>query len=203
MAATVGAVVAYLFGYSTLIEVPAFATGVLGVWLATRGYTANFPVGIVNVLLYAYLFGHDRLFGDMTLQFIFFGFLVHGWWSWSRSTAAQVIAIRGLGSHESLIYAVGGLIATGLMIPLLIWLKGAAPFWDTVTTVLSFAAQLMLNRKVIQNWLLWIVANIIYVPLYFSRGFYATSVLYLIFLGLAVMGWFDWKKQMQGAQAEL
>ncbi len=139
----------------------------------------------------------------MTLQFIFFGFLVHGWWSWSRSAAAVVIKVRSLTVREGQLYLIGGIIASGLMVPLLIWLKGAAPFWDTVTTVLSFAAQLMLNRKVIQNWMLWIVANVIYVPLYFSRGFYATSVLYLIFLALAIAGWFDWKKQMSNAQPEL
>jgi nicotinamide mononucleotide transporter len=83
---------------------------------------------------------------------------------------------------------------------LLIFVNGAAPFWDSITTTLCLAAQYLLCRKRIENWWLWITADVIYVPLYFSRHLPLTAVLYAGFIGLCVIGLFRWRRELHATR---
>lgn len=82
---------------------------------------------------------------------------------------------------------------------LMVAVNGAAPLWDSLTTVISLAAQFLLCRKRVENWLLWIVADLIYVPLYVSKNLPLTALLYAGFIVLCVIGWRKWRKEMARA----
>ena len=88
-------------------------------------------------------------------------------------------------------------VGTWALREILLAVNGAAPFWDAATTVLSLAAQYLLGRKRVENWLLWIAADLIYIPLYLSRALPLTAVLYAAFLAMCLIGWRDWRRSLQ------
>ncbi len=176
-------------------EVSGFITGILAVYLTAKEHMSNWPIGIVNVLLYAYVFYASRLFADMTLQFFFFALSIHGWYSWAKGgTQKDTLKISRL-QPVALAVCIGALIVgTAIYVPIITHFKGASPFLDSLLTVASIIAQILLNRKVLENWILWIVIDVLYIPLYYSRGLYPTTILYVIFLGLAIGGLVQWLK---------
>lgn len=178
-------------------ELVGFVTGVVGVYLVAVEHIWNWPIGIVNVLVYAYVFYVGKLFGDMGLMFFFAVIQVQGWHAWlhggEQHDALPISKMEPKEWKAIFPYAALGVVT---LIPLITWMRGAAPVIDSVLTVISIAAQLMTNRKKLECWLLWILADIFYIPLYISRGFEATGLLYGIFLVLAVMGYVNWKRTM-------
>jgi len=178
-------------------EACGFVTGAVCVWLVTRGNIWNWPIGLVNNLFFALLFWRARLFADMGLQGVYFALGIWGWWHWLRggknhSRLEVTRSTRGEWIGIALFLALG----TWGLRELLIAVNGAAPFWDSLTTTLCLAAQYLLCRKRIENWWLWITADIIYVPLYFSRHLPLTAILYAGFIGLCVIGLLRWRKEL-------
>ena len=178
-----------------MTEVLGFATGGACVWLVVREHLWNWPVGLANNVLFFVLFLHSRLFADMWLQVVYFALGVYGWWHWCFGGAQR--STLSISRTRPIEWT--GLL---LVIPLATWglrvwltaVNGAAPFWDSVTTVLSLAAQYLLCQKRLENWWIWIVADIIYVPLYFSRKLPLTAVLYGVLLAMCVIGLREWQK---------
>ena len=180
-----------------LTEALGFATGAACVWLVTRGNIWNWPIGLANNVFFADLFWRTRLFADFGLQGVYFALGVWGWWHWlhggannSKLTASHTRRWEWLGIAVFLTLGTWGLRE------LLIAVNGAAPFWDAVTTTLCLAAQYLLCRKRIENWWLWIAADIIYVPLYLSRHLPLTAILYAGFIGLCIVGLIRWKREL-------
>jgi len=179
-----------------MTDVLGFITGGICVWLVVREHVANWPIGLANNLVFFVLFWEARLYADMTLQVVYFGLGVFGWWEW----------LRGGPHHEALTISLArraewiGLLlfvplATWLMYLVLVQVNDASPFWDSLTTVLSLGAQYLLCLKRLENWYFWIAADLIYVPLYFSRSLPLTAVLYGIFLGMCLFGLSQWRKK--------
>ena len=180
-----------------LTEALGFATGATCVWLVTRGNIWNWPIGLLNNVFFAVLFWRARLFADFGLQGVYFMLGAWGWWHWlhgganrSRLTVSRTLRAEWIGIALFLTLGTWGLRE------LLIAVNGAAPLWDAVTTTLCLAAQYLLCRKRIENWWLWIAADIIYVPLYLSRHLPLTAVLYAGFIGLCIIGLIRWKKEL-------
>jgi len=178
-------------------EACGFVTGAVCVWLVTRGNIWNWPIGLVNNLFFAVLFWRARLFADMGLQGVYFALGIWGWWHWLRGgkNHSRLEVTRSTRREWIGIALFLGFGTWGLR-ELLIAVNGAAPFWDSLTTTLCLAAQYLLCRKRIENWWLWITADIIYVPLYFSRNLPLTAILYAGFIGLCVIGLFRWRKEL-------
>lgn len=175
-------------------EAWGFATGGVCVWLVVREHPLNWPVGIANNLFFFVLFWRSRLFADMALQIVYVALAVYGWLNWifggaNRSTLLISRATRS----EWLALALGLPAGTWLLHVILVAVNGAAPFWDAVTTVLSLGAQYLLCRKRLENWWLWIAADVIYVPLYLGRGLALTAVLYAVFLVMCLVGLRTWR----------
>ena len=110
------AVNARLWAQEGWSEVVGFAFGVAGVYLAARAHVANYPVGIVNVLTYGYVFWHARLYADMGLQIVYFVMLVHGWWSWLRGGDGRMPLPVSRASLRSL-WVLAGLVVVGTALP--------------------------------------------------------------------------------------
>jgi len=185
-------------------EAWGFATGGICVWLVVREHLWNWPVGLANNVFFFVLFLRGRLYADMSLQIIYLGLGIYGWLNWifggknhsalkvSRTTRAEWIAL-----------AAAIPICTVVMREVLIKVNDAAPLWDALTTVLSLAAQYLLCRKRFENWLFWIAADVIYIPLYLARKLPLTAVLYAVFLAMCLIGVREWSRSLKkGAPAK-
>lgn len=179
-------------------EAWGFVTGGICVWLVVREHLWNWPVGLANNVFFFVLFLQGRLFADMGLQVVYFGLGIYGWLNWLYGGANKTVlkSSRTTRSEWLVLVAVIPLGTWGLR-EILIAVNGAAPFWDSLTTVLSLAAQYLLCRKRFENWFFWIAADIVYIPLYLSRHLPLTSVLYSVFLAMCLVGVREWSRSMR------
>lgn len=176
-----------------VVEAWGFATGGACVWLVVREHLLNWPVGLANNVLFFVLFLNGRLYADMGLQVVFFALGVYGWlnWWWGGTAGADLeVGRTTIGEWVALSFGVP--LGTWGLMEILQRVNGAAPFWDALTTILSLGAQYLLCRKRLENWYLWILADVIYVPLYVSRKLPLTAALYAVLLGMCVVGWRRW-----------
>ncbi len=179
-------------------ELLGFITGGACVWLTVRARMANFPVGIANSALFLVLFTSARLWADASLQLVFITLGAFGWWQWignARVADGRTAASGRLGPagfREVLGCVVFTAAGTVLLTVVLRRVSDAAPFWDSLTTCLSLAAQWLLNNRKLQTWWFWIAADLIYVPLYAVKRLDLTALVYLLFLAMCVRGLRDW-----------
>jgi nicotinamide mononucleotide transporter len=188
-----------LAGQSTSpLEVVAMLTGIAGVWLTVKKNIWCFPVGIINVSLYAWLFYSPsvKLYADALLQCIYILLLFYGWFTWTKKSADFFVRKIDVNTRWK-ISAIT--ISAGVMLALFLQINTDAslPWLDSFLTCFSLAAQWMIARKYIENWILWIIADIIYIPVYIQKELPLTAILYSIFLFLAVKGYLEWRRQLQ------
>lgn len=182
-------------------EAWGFVTGGICVWLVVREHLWNWPIGIANNVVFFFLFLHGRLFADMSLQIVYLGLGTYGWLNWVFGGENRtVLKISKTTRIEWLMMAAFIPLGTWGFREILLAVNGAAPFWDSLTTVLSLAAQYLLCQKRFENWFLWIAADVIYVPLYLSRHLPLTALLYVVFLVMCLMGVREWNRNMKKAQ---
>ena len=182
----------------SVTEAWGFVTGGICVWLVVREHLWNWPIGIANNIFFFILFLQGRLFADMSLQVVYLGLGAYGWMNWVfGGENRSVLKISRTTRVEWLTLALLIPLGTWGFREILLAVNGAAPFWDSLTTVLSLAAQYLLCRKRFENWFLWIAADLIYVPLYLSRQLPLTAVLYAVFLGMCLIGVREWNRSMR------
>lgn len=179
----------------TTLEAWATITGALCVWLTIGRYVINFPIGIINCILSAILYFQARIYGDFALQFFFIALAVHGWYWWLHGGQNRTeLKLSRASSRDWLILFVVALFAVPAMMLFLQKVNGTAPFIDAFTTVFSILAQTMMNRKKLEAWWLWIMVDIIYVPLLYTRHLPLLAILYFVFLIMATMGLLEWRR---------
>lgn len=189
------------------LEVFGFITGIVCVWLTVRKNIWNFPIGILNSALLGLLFFHTRLFADASLQLIFIVLSFLGWWQWLRVKQEELPRASAELTVQTM-SAAGRIATLGLMAVLmivvyqcLIQLKGEVPFFDAAITATSIVAQVLLNKRYLENWWLWLVVDVISVPVYVYKELYLIALLYLVFLVLASMGLWAWQSSWRKQKA--
>jgi nicotinamide mononucleotide transporter len=175
------------------LEVAGFITGALSVWLAVRQNPWNWPMGVANAVCFLVLFWRARLYGDMALQVLFIAICLLGWYRWLFGGVGHSrLRVTRITATGAIAYACVGALATAAFTPYLRSVGDASPLLDALTTVLSVEAQYLMTRKVIEHWWVWMAADVIYIWLYASRHLYLTSVLYVVFFAMCVVGLRDW-----------
>ncbi|MGW4293373.1 nicotinamide riboside transporter PnuC [Micromonospora chersina] len=190
---------------TTWAELLGFATGVVNVWLVARQHIANWPIGIANVLLLMLLFWTAGLYADAGLQVVYVLLGLYGWWHWlfggerrSRLTVART------SRREWWALGVAGVVLTvGLWALLDRATDSTVPLADALTTALSLLATYGQTRKLVESWWLWIVADLVYIPLYAYKGLWLTGGLYLVFLALCVVGLREWRADLRRRAAAI
>ena len=181
---------------TSCLEMLGFVTGVVNVWLVTRENIWSWPVGLVNASLYTVVFARSGLYSDTGLQVVYFILSCYGWWHWSRGTrnASPVIVRRTSAGTMALLAALG--VAIWFVLKTVTSkIPGAVmPGVDAALVATSLIAQGMMTRKLLENWILWIVVDAAYIVVFIMRGLVVTSVLYAVFLGLAVVGLIQWSR---------
>ena len=188
------AIAAAVFGWATRLEAFSFVTGAICVWLTVKQNIWNFPVGLANVAAYCIVFFQARLFADAGLQIVYFALGLTGWYLWFRGgNDRAMLQVKRASQTEVVILLALIAVGTAGLWQTLQRVGGSASFWDALTTSISLASQWLLNRKRLENWIGWIVVDVIYVPLYAYKELYLTSLLYALFLIMAVMGLRAWR----------
>ncbi|WP_303980758.1 nicotinamide riboside transporter PnuC [Dongia mobilis] len=180
----------------SVVEGVGFVTGLLAVWLTARRNIWNFPIGIANGALLFLLFFDARLFADAGLQIMFIILGFAGWWFWLTGGVSRRKTIRAATMVERLGTALAVLLLVGSLYAFLTWVKGSIPVLDALITSLSIVAQWLLNRKILETWLLWIATDIISIPVYLYKELYLIALLYAVFLVLACRGYQLWRQEM-------
>jgi len=171
---------------------------VLAVWMVLCNLQVNplgWPLAMASSALYGVLFLHSKLYGEAGLQLLFIALAAWGWWQWLRGTgdAGQPLRVRGLAWPQRLQVAALTLAAWPLLGLLLQRVTDSdVPFLDALPTVGSIAGQVLLARKRVENWPVWVAVNLASVALFSVKGLWLTAALYLLFTGLAVAGWRAW-----------
>ena len=168
----------------------------VSVYLSARENIWSWPTAIVSVAMYAFVFVEAGLYSDAGLQVFFFCISVYGWYEWlhggENRTRLRVSRATPRIWAVSAVVGVVFWLALGLLTSRL---RGVSlPFLDSALTTLSVVAQIMMTRKILENWILWIIADVVYVPMYAYKGLYPTAGLYAVFLVLALMGLVAWRR---------
>ena len=190
-----GAAISF-FGLAHLNSLEAIATvlGFANIVLLVRRNIWNYPFGLAMVALYADIFFGQKLYSDAVLQLFFFAIQAYGWWAWWRAGGVEhPIAVERLTPAARVAWIV--------LIALVTALWGAAmhsytdasyPWWDGGIAVASISAQILLARRRIENWVLWILIDVAAIPLYAIKQLYLTAILYGVFLLLSLLGLRQW-----------
>jgi nicotinamide mononucleotide transporter len=180
-------------------ELLGFGTGLLCVALVVRQHIANWPIGILNVLLLMVVFWTAGLYADAWLQVVYVLLGGYGWWQWAYGGANRsTLRVRSTTAREWVGLAAAGLALTGAIWYVLAHHTGSTvPLPDALTTALSLLATYGQARKLVQSWWLWITADLIYIPLYGYKDLWLTAILYLAFLALCVLGLRAWRAELR------
>ncbi|MDE9427949.1 nicotinamide riboside transporter PnuC [Xenorhabdus bovienii] len=209
-------------GYDlSYIEAVGTIAGLLCIWLASQEKIINYLFGLINVSLFAVIFFQIQLYASLLLQIFFFAANIYGWYAWSRVNEQKQmeLKIRWLNPKQTITVAAVSIFAIlvmmfnidqifGYMAKIVVLaLQGmgfniampalepdAFPFWDSVMTVLSIVAMVLMTRKHVENWLVWVIINVISVVIYFHQGVLAMSLQYIILTGIALNGARLWIK---------
>ncbi|MEG3900438.1 nicotinamide riboside transporter PnuC [Microcoleus sp. B4-C5] len=172
-----------------LIEAIAAIASAWSVWLLAKNNPLGWWIGLIGVIAYAAVFYQVKLYGEVAIQFFYLITSLQAIYIWlqggENSTEKPVSRMDQRWLILTAVFVTVGVFGLRTV---LVYLGGAAPFWDALTTILSAIAQLYLMERYLESWYLWIVADTIYVPLYASRGLYLTSILYAIFCLMAIFG---------------
>lgn len=183
------------FQQTTLLEWVAVIAGFLCIYLAAKESIWNWPISIISVVAYGILFFREAMYGDMTLQIYFLFTAFYGWYFWINKKVEQYRPISRLTMRQWLLV----ILSIALLSVLLGWFmdhytNSTVPYADGFCTSVSFAAQLLLTRKILENWWLWVFANICYVPLFIYKNLNLSALLYLVLIVIAFNGYLIWRK---------
>lgn len=184
--------------YELIIEIIAVATGLLSVWYSKKINVLVFPIGIISVLLYVFIFIKNGLFANAVINFLYFVISVFGWWNWKRQKAndkrlkAKELSVTFLNTRQRLLTLA---IVIVLLVISKIFTTDTPTFLDYFTGVLGLGGMLFTALKKVENWVLYLLCDIILIPLCIVNGLYLTVLQYLIYAIIAVMGCISWSKE--------
>ncbi len=186
------------------IEFIAVIFGLLSVWYARQENILVYPTGIVNVLIYVFICFNVKLYADAGINIFYFIMSVYGWFKWTRRWDQKPIKITA-NDRKDWIVSLGMFVLSALVILVLLkyfkrddldYWSTFVPYIDTFTTAIFIVAMWLMAFKKVENWIFWIIGDIISVPLYTYKGLAFTSFQFFVFLIIAVMGYISWRKKL-------
>lgn len=189
-------------GLTSPIETVVFISGIVTVWLTAKENVWNWPIGLLNAGTMFWLMFLGRLWSDAVLNVIYFILGIFGWYWWLHGSAEKKeIHIVDTPKKEWMPIVAIATVVTSIWTWVNYRSLGSAPFMDASLTVVSLVAQYLLTRKYIESWIVWILVDIFYVPLYLWKGYYLTGLLYGIFTLIAYFGLVEWRRLQSERQS--
>ena len=185
------------------LEILAVIFGLLSVWYARQENIMVYPTGIISVVIYVYICFNYKLYADAGINFFYFIMSVYGWYNWSRPSSKPPLKISYLNKREWMITIAMFLVSIVVILILLkIFKKDDLDYWstnvpyiDTFTTAIFIVAMWHMALKKTENWIFWIIGDVISVPLYIYKGLAFSGFQYFVFLILAIMGFISWRNK--------
>lgn len=187
------------------LEIIAVIVNVLGVWLTARRIRWCWPVNVVAVLLYAWIFFSVKLYSDMLLQLVFVVLQFYGWWQWSQGGSEQgKVRVERLPPATALSSCLAGAVgALALGWAMHTHTDAALPWLDAALTAFSLVASFWAARKYVASWWLWIILDVVYTGVFLYKALYLTAGLYAGFVVLAIYGLLAWQRELHDEQPAL
>ena len=187
--------------YEFIIEIIAVATGLLSVWYSKKINVLVFPIGIISVLLYVFIFIKNGLFANAVINFLYFVISVFGWWNWVKDNGQQTtdnsrqsdsLSVTFLNKRQRFLTLA---IVIILLVISKIFTADTPTFLDYFTGVLGLGGMFLTALKKVENWVLYLLCDIILIPLCIYNELYLTVLQYIIYAIIAVMGYVSWSKE--------
>ena len=188
-----------LFFFKTsVVELIAVSFGLVSVWCMMKENILAYPFGIVNVLIYAYICFSTRLYAYSSINVFYAVMSGYGWFMWShQDPEAGKLKITKL-SPKSLILNLSFMVVSYIILNILLvkLTDSVVPFWDAITTAIYIIAMWLLARKKVENWIAWIIGDVISIGLFAYEKLYFSSFQFLVFTIIAVFGFLEWRKKL-------
>ena len=183
--------------YDTILELIATISGITCVFLQAREKIAAWAFGILSVSISCYIFYHSRLYSDLLLHVVYIFLNIYGWYNWANKQKDTQNAPILIMHRTAMIIAV---IAIAFMTTILGYLMGHFTdadlyYFDAFTTSGSLVAQYLLAKKYLENWIIWIIVDLVAVPVYLYKGLYFFSFLFFVYLLICVFGFMNWRRE--------
>ena len=192
--------------YSTLdivLEIVAVIFGLFSVWYAKKDDILVFPTGLVSTFIYVYLLWKWTLWGDMMINGYYFIMSIYGWYHWTRKKGDTVeFPISVISNHEKRIAIIIFIFTVAFVVSVYHYFDKFTTWYayvDTFITGIFFIGMWLMAKRKIENWIFWIIGDVISIPLYFAKGFTFTSFQYIIFTIVAVYGYLEWKRTLDSS----
>ena len=181
-----------------ILEVTATLFGLMSVWFSMNENILVFPAGLISTAIYVYILYFAGLFGDMSINAYYVLMSIYGWYKWLQTTDnSHTIPIRYSTSKEK-VYASVVLLFSFVLLSFVLsrFTSSTVPYIDAFTTSIFFVGMWLMAKKIIDNWIFWIIGDLISIPLYIYKGLTITSFQFVVFTILAIAGYLEWKKQI-------
>lgn len=184
-------------------EIVAALFGVVSVFLSVRQNIWSWPTAIVNVGMYIVVFYRSKLYSDTGLQVVYVVLNFYGWYQWlyGGKNRTELPVTRTSGRLAAILVVIGAVTAMALGTFVSYSTDASLPYVDALTTSTSLVAQWMMTRKLLENWIVWVSVDVVYIGMYIYKDLHVTAVLYAVFLALSVMGYMQWKRTLNAPEA--
>lgn len=184
------------------VEAAGAVTGLLCVWLTVEENVWCWPWSIANALLYMVAFATAKLYADVGLQAVYLVLSVYGWWLWLHPGGGRAeLPVTRVPVRQWALLAVVEVAGVAVLGGALSHTDAAFPWIDSSTTVASLIAQWLMTKKRLENWFVWIAADVVMIAMYAAKGLYLTSGLYVLYMILCVRGVMEWRRSAASAEA--
>ncbi|WP_348797528.1 nicotinamide riboside transporter PnuC [Flavobacterium adhaerens] len=190
--------------HEVYLELIAVFFGLLSVWFAKKDNIWVFPTGLISTSIYAYLLWQWSLLGDSMINVYYFIMSFYGWYHWTRKKDNIVeFPISSMNSKEMVTATI--IFALTVFFVVIVYLyfdkfTNWYSYLDTFLTAIFFVGMWLMAKRKVENWVLWIVGDLLSIPLYFAKGYTFTSFQYIIFTIIAIYGYLEWKKILYNSQ---
>ena len=184
--------------HEVYLELLAVFFGLCSVWFAKKDNIWVFPTGLINTSIYAYLLWQWHLLGDSMINVYYFMMSIYGWYHWTRKKDDVFEFPISLMTKKEQLMAILIFTLTIIFVVVVYLYFNKFTSWysylDTVLTAIFFVGMWLMAKRKIENWIFWIVGDLLSIPLYLAKGYTFTSFQYLVFTIIAVFGYLEWKK---------
>lgn len=190
------------------IEMFAALLGIISVWFARKENILVFPFGIANVLIYIYICFTARLFANAGINVVYLISNIYGWYMWARTDENNESLQITRNTFKQNFFSWLSVIVVYIIAFLVLreanktdpdYLHSYLPYIDSFNTSFFLVATILMAVKKAENWVFWIIGDLVSIPIFISQGLYFTGVQYTVFLVLAILGWIEWKKKVKSA----